>query len=77
MGADFPMIPHESTLFSRGCKPTSLGIVPYQVTAKASAPQTPWCGPGSWLHEGGQEGMVGAKAIDFYTLSWGVPQKPA
>jgi hypothetical protein len=42
MGADFPMIPYESTLFSRVCKPTSLGIVPYQVTAKASAPQTLW-----------------------------------
>src|SRR5215211_1375883 len=42
MGADFLMILHESTLFSRVCKPTSLGIVPCQVTAKASAHQTPW-----------------------------------
>ena len=32
MGADIPMIPHESTLFSRACKPTSLEIVPYEVT---------------------------------------------
>ena len=38
MGADFPMIPHESALFSIACKPTSLGVVPGQVTAKASAP---------------------------------------
>src|SRR4029450_6423944 len=45
MGADFPMIPHESTLFSRGCKSTSLGIVPYQVTGKAAASQTPGGGP--------------------------------
>jgi hypothetical protein len=34
MGADFPMILHESTLFSMVCKPTSLEIVPDQVTAK-------------------------------------------
>src|SRR5215217_7058329 len=39
--ADFPMIPHENTVFARGCKPTSLGIIPCQITAKASAPQTP------------------------------------
>jgi hypothetical protein len=45
MDADFPMILHESTLFSRACKPTSLGIVPCQVTAKASAHQTPWYVP--------------------------------
>ena len=41
MGADFPMKPRESTLFSRVCEPSSLGIVPCQVTAKASAPQAP------------------------------------
>src|SRR4029453_14353391 len=45
MGADFPVIPHESILFSRGCKPAFLGIVPYQVTGKASASQTPGCVP--------------------------------
>jgi hypothetical protein len=33
--------------------------------------------PGAWLHKGGQEGMIGAKAIDFYAFSWGVPRKPA
>src|SRR3954468_3447802 len=38
MWADFPMMPHESALFSSVCKPISLGIVPSQVTAKASAP---------------------------------------
>jgi len=45
MGGDFPMILHESALFSMACKPTSLGIVPCQVTAKASAHQTPWYVP--------------------------------
>src|SRR5713101_6829168 len=33
MGADFSMIPHESALFSSGCKPTSPGVVLCQVTA--------------------------------------------
>ena len=32
---------------------------------------------GVWLHYGGQEGMAGSKAIDFYALSRGVPRKPA
>jgi hypothetical protein len=41
MSADFPMILHESALFSRGCTTTSLEVVPCQVTAKASAPQAP------------------------------------
>src|SRR5262245_25061918 len=27
--------------------------------------------PGSWLHKGGQERIVGSKVIDFYALSWG------
>ena len=45
MGADFPMILHESTLFSRVCKPTSLEIVPCQVAVKASVHQTPWYVP--------------------------------
>jgi hypothetical protein len=40
-GADFMMMPRESALFSRGWKPTSLGVVPCQATAKASAPQAP------------------------------------
>src|SRR5438067_12131015 len=42
MGAHFPRMPRESALFSRAWKRTSLGIVPYQGTATASAPQTPW-----------------------------------
>jgi hypothetical protein len=77
MGADFPMILHESTLFSRVCKPTSLGIVPSQVTVKASAPQALGCVP--WFlapqRRLGGDGMV--KAIDFYALSRGILRKPA
>jgi hypothetical protein len=42
MGADLPMILHESALFSRGCKRIPLRVVPCQVTAKASASQAPW-----------------------------------
>jgi hypothetical protein len=72
MGADFPMIPRESTLFSRACKPTSLRVVPCQATTKAHLRHHGVC-PGSWLHKGAQEGMAGSKAIDFYALSWGVP----
>ena len=44
-GADFPMIPRESALFSSSCKLMSLRIVPYHVTAKASAAQAPWVSP--------------------------------
>jgi hypothetical protein len=33
--------------------------------------------PGVWLPKGGQEGMAGSKAIDFYVLSWGVPRTSA
>ena len=33
--------------------------------------------PGVWLPKGGQEGMVGSKAIDFYALSCGSFRKAA
>ena len=71
------MIPHESALFSRACKPTSLGIVSYQVTAKVSAPQTSWCVPWFVTPQGISGGIAGSKAIDFYAISRGVPRKPA
>jgi hypothetical protein len=45
IGVDFPMILHESAVFSRGYKLISLRVVPYHVTAKASTRQTPWCVP--------------------------------
>ena len=53
----------------RGCKPTSLGFVPCQVTAKASAPQGPWCGLSVWLQQGVPEDRAWSKPIDFYALS--------
>jgi hypothetical protein len=60
MGADFPMIPHESALFSSVYKPTSQGIVPSQVTAKASVPQVSWGMPWFVAPQGiaGGDGMV-------------------
>ena len=45
MCADFRTIHYESALFSRSCKPTSLGVVPCKVPAKPSAPQATWCVP--------------------------------
>jgi hypothetical protein len=76
-GADFPMIPRESTLFSSGCKLIPLRVVLCHVTAKASVPQAPW--GISWFvaPQGIQVGRAGSKAIDFYALSWGVPRKIA
>ena len=52
IGEDFWMILHESALFSRACKITSLGIGSYQDTAKASAPQAPWGVPGCVAPQG-------------------------
>ena len=66
MGADFPMIPRESALFSRGCKLSSLRVVPCSVTGKASAPQVPWFVPCLWLQNGVRENIAWLKAIDFY-----------
>jgi hypothetical protein len=71
MGADFPMIPSESTVFSRACKPISLWAVPCQITAKASAPQVPWCVLCWWLQHGVQEAMGWCQPIDSYTFSCG------
>jgi hypothetical protein len=71
------MIPRESALFSRAWKRTSLGIVPYQGTAKASAPQTPWGVPWFVAPQGILGGIAGSQAIDFYAISWGVPRKAA
>src|SRR4030095_14569239 len=65
VGADFPMIPRESALFSSSCKLISLRVVPCHVNAKASIPQTPWGLLGFWLYKGYQVGRVGSKAIDF------------
>src|SRR5215217_2496530 len=77
MGADFPMIPHESALFSTSCKPTLLWVVSCQVTAKASASQVPWFVLCVWLQQGVLENAAWSKPIDFYVISWGVPRRPA
>jgi hypothetical protein len=70
MGADFPLIPHESAVFSRACKPTALGIVPYQVTAKASAHQTSWYVPWFVAPQGrlGGDGRVKSPALSTSIL---------
>ena len=52
-------------------------LVLCQVTAKASAPQVPWCVLCVWLPKGYQGGIGGSKAIDVYVFSWGGPRKPA
>ena len=53
------------------------GIVPYQVTAKVSASQTPWCVPWFVAPQGLSGGIAGSKTLDFYALSWGTPRMPA
>src|SRR5437764_14796718 len=77
MYADLRMIPHESALFSSACKPTSLGVVSGQVTAKASAPQVPWLALCVWLQKGVREDMAWSKRIDFYAFSRGSFRKKA
>ena len=68
MGADFPMMPRESVLFSRGCKHVSLRGVLCQITAKAFAPQTPWYV--LWfMAPQGRSGGEGQKPLIFYALS--------
>jgi hypothetical protein len=58
MGADIRMIPRESALFSSVCKPSLLGVVPWQAAAQASAPQVPWFVFCLWLQ------------LTFRTLVW-------
>ena len=77
MYADLRMIPHESALFSSACKPTSLGVVSGQVTAKASASQVPWLALCVWLQKGVREDMAWSKHIDLYAFSRGSFRKKA
>src|SRR2546421_12053747 len=65
MHAALRVVPRESALFSSSCKPTSLGIVPYQVTAKVSAPQTPWCVPWFVAPQGISREIEGPKPLIF------------
>src|SRR3954469_5538187 len=57
--------------------PHVCGAVPCQVTAKASAPQVPWCVLRLWLQKGLQENMAWFEHIDFYAFSRGSFRKPA
>src|SRR4029453_4802754 len=59
------MILRESALFSRGCKPTSLEIIPYQVMAKVSAPSPPGCMPRFVFPQGSSGGDGGDKNFVF------------
>jgi hypothetical protein len=77
MDADFPMIPRESALFSGSYKLISPRVVSCHVTAKASAPQGPWCVFRLWLQKGLQENIAWLEHIDFYTFSRGSFGKPA
>ena len=77
VGADFPMIPCESALFSGVCKPTSLGIVPCQVTAKASVPPDTMVCPLRVAPERPLDDIASSKPVDFYALSCGSFRKQA
>src|ERR671938_2118081 len=57
--------------------PHVCGAVPWQVTAKASAPQVPWFVLCLWLQKGLQENMAWFEHIDFYAFSRGSFRKPA
>ena len=69
VGADFPLIPRESALFSGGCKPTSLGDRSLSRHGEgAYTPETMVCAlvPGSPRDIRGDRRL---KAIDFYAFS--------
>jgi len=53
------------------------GVVPCQVTAKASAPQVPWLVLCWWRQQGVPEDRAWSKPIDFYALSCGSFRKLA
>jgi hypothetical protein len=57
--------------------PYHCGVVLYQVTAKASAPQVSWCVLCVWLQKGIREHTPWPKAIDLYALSRGSFRKKA
>ena len=55
----------------------SAGDLPLSGYCGGACTTAPRGGPGSWLPKGEQLGIVGAKAIDLYAFSWGVPRTPA
>jgi hypothetical protein len=46
-------------------RPYRCGVVLYQGTAQASAPQVPWCVLGVWLQQSVRKATVWSKPIDF------------
>src|SRR2546427_10482895 len=57
--------------------PHLCGVVPCQITAKASSPQVPGFVLCLWLQKGVRGNMAWSKPIDFYALSYGSFRKPA
>src|SRR2546428_7038213 len=57
--------------------PHLCGVVPCQITAKASSPQVPGFVLCLWLQKGVRGNMAWSKPIDFYALSCGSFRKPA
>src|SRR4051812_24761204 len=57
--------------------PHLCGVVPCQITAKASAPQVPWFVLCLWLKRGIRENMAYSKPIDFCEISCGSFRKLA
>ena len=55
----------------------SAGDLPLSGYCGGACTTAPRGGPGSWLPKGEQLGIAGAKAIDMYAFSWGVPRTPA
>jgi hypothetical protein len=55
----------------------SAGDLPLSGYGGGACTTAPRGGPGSWLPKGEQLGIAGAKALDLYAFSWGVPRTPA
>jgi hypothetical protein len=68
MGADFPMIPHESTLFSRGCKSASLGPSHVRPLRRRLYRRHHGICLDLWLPKRYQVGRAGSKSIDFHAF---------
>ncbi len=77
MGADFPMIPHESAFLSIGCKLTSLWGRPMSDHCEGFCTSGAVVGPLRVAPEGVRGDMSWSKAIDFYALSCGSFRKKA
>ena len=56
---------------------TLCGVIPWQITAKTSAPQVQWFVLCLWLQKGVRKDRARSKAIDFEVLSRGSARKKA